>query len=361
MSGEAFDSCRGPCAKGPVRDRRLAQPPLQRHGARDSITGVWSSICVHRFPSADCSTKTVSQKNRPTGLRVSRRTVRPEPIHPGPCQNFSSMKRIRINHTTEYNYNQPVTFGPHRALMRPREGHDVHIESGRLDIEPKATVRWLRDLDANSVAIITFSEPAATLRVCSEVHVDLFDDKLTDCQIDPSARAFPFHYSANEQLGLVPYRLPSYPHDGTALQRWLRDLYHPGQLIDTFDLLNHLNTHIFESLKYTRRRRSRRPTALRDDLFGQRILPRLCRPHDGGRPPLGVRGAIRHRLCADGRGSARRHARVDGNLHSWSGLAGIRSHEQQARRRRAYLCRRGSLRRRRLAALWFLGWTGGRL
>ena len=163
------------------------------------------------------------------------------------------MKRIRINHTTEYYYNQPVTFGPHRALMRPREGHDVHIESGRLDIEPKATVRWLRDLDANSVAIITFAEPAATLRVCSEVHVDLFEDKLTDCQIDPSARAFPFHYSANEQLGLVPYRLPSYPHDGTALQRWLRDLYHPGQLIDTFDLLNNLNTHIFESLKYTQR------------------------------------------------------------------------------------------------------------
>ena len=163
------------------------------------------------------------------------------------------MKRIRINHTTEYHYNQPVTFGPHRALMRPREGHDVHIESGRLDIEPKATVRWLRDLDANSVAIIAFSEPAATLRVCSEVDVDLFDDKLTDCQIDPIARAFPFHYSANEQLGLVPYRLPSYPHDGTTLKRWLRDLYQPGQLIDTFDLLHKLNSHIFESLKYTRR------------------------------------------------------------------------------------------------------------
>ena len=153
------------------------------------------------------------------------------------------MKRIRISHTTEYHYNQPVTFGPHRALMRPREGHDVHIESGRLEIEPKATVRWLRDLDANSVAVITFSEPAATLRVCSEVDVDLFDDKLTDCQIDPSARAFPFHYSANEQLGLVPYRLPSYPHDGPALQRWLRDLYQPGQLIDTFDLLQTEHAH----------------------------------------------------------------------------------------------------------------------
>jgi hypothetical protein len=48
-----------------------------------------------------------------------------------------------------------------------------------------------------------------------------------------------FHYSANEQLGLS-LTVSSYPHDGTALQRWLRDLYHPGQPIDTFDLLNNL-------------------------------------------------------------------------------------------------------------------------
>jgi hypothetical protein len=28
------------------------------------------------------------------------------------------MKRIRIIHKTEYFYNQPGTFGPHRAMMR---------------------------------------------------------------------------------------------------------------------------------------------------------------------------------------------------------------------------------------------------
>jgi len=30
------------------------------------------------------------------------------------------MKRMRIIHKTEYFYNQPVRFGPHRAMMRPR-------------------------------------------------------------------------------------------------------------------------------------------------------------------------------------------------------------------------------------------------
>ena len=37
------------------------------------------------------------------------------------------MKRMRIIHKTEYSYKQPVRFGPHRAMMRPREGHDAHI------------------------------------------------------------------------------------------------------------------------------------------------------------------------------------------------------------------------------------------
>ena len=55
---------------------------------------------------------------------------------------------------------------------------------------------------------------------------------------------------ADEQVELVPYRIPSYPHDGLALKNWLQDLYRPGQLIDTFDLLNRLNTRIHEAFRY---------------------------------------------------------------------------------------------------------------
>ncbi len=163
------------------------------------------------------------------------------------------MKRIRILHNTEYHYHVPVTFGTHRALMRPREGHELHIDRGRLEIEPKGTVRWLRDLDSNSVAIITFAEPGKKLRVFSEVSVDLYRDDATPCSIDPNAQSFPFHYAANEHLGLIPYRLPCYPQDGPVLKGWLRDLHRPGQLIGTYDLLNKLNSRIFESFKYSAR------------------------------------------------------------------------------------------------------------
>jgi transglutaminase-like putative cysteine protease len=163
------------------------------------------------------------------------------------------MKRIRIIHQTEYHYRAPVKFGPHRALLRPREGHDVHIESALLEIEPKADVRWLRDIYGNSVAVLTFAEPGQKLRVFSELNVDHYDDNPIDFLIEPSASSYPFQYASNEQLELVLYRLPSYPYDGPVLRDWLLELYSPGKLIGTFELLNKLNTHIYESFRYAGR------------------------------------------------------------------------------------------------------------
>jgi transglutaminase-like putative cysteine protease len=160
------------------------------------------------------------------------------------------MKRIRIVHRTAYHYTSPVTFGTHRAMLRPREGHDAHIADTRLEIEPRAQVRWRRDIYGNSIAILDFLEPAACLRIASEVDVDLYDDVPFDCLIDSAAQSYPFQYPANEQVELIPYRLPSYPHDGPAVQQWLRQLYQPGQLVDTHELLNRLNTCIFESFRY---------------------------------------------------------------------------------------------------------------
>lgn len=163
------------------------------------------------------------------------------------------MPRLRIIHRTEYHYRSPVTFGPHTAMLRPREGHDVHIAAARLEVEPAADVRWLRDIYGNSLAVLTFKEPAKTLRILSDVTVDLFDDDPLECLIDPSARAFPFQYSAGEQMEIIPYRVPAYPHDARAMLAWLRELHEPGTPIASFDLLRALNTAIFERFRYVRR------------------------------------------------------------------------------------------------------------
>ncbi len=163
------------------------------------------------------------------------------------------MKRLRIVHLTEYHYHEPVTFGPHEAMIRPREGHDLHIHSAKIEIEPEGAVRWLRDIYGNSIVVITLAGPAKKFRLFSEVGVEIYDDDPHECLIDPAARSFPFQYGANEQMEIIPYRVPSYPHDGQAVRRWLAGIYEPGDLINTFELLKKLNTRIFEAFQYAHR------------------------------------------------------------------------------------------------------------
>ena len=50
------------------------------------------------------------------------------------------MKRFKIVHRTYYNYTDTVTLGEQHLLLRPREGHDLRIESFSLNISPDAKV-----------------------------------------------------------------------------------------------------------------------------------------------------------------------------------------------------------------------------
>ena len=81
------------------------------------------------------------------------------------------MSRIRISHTTTYRYEEPVVFGIHRLVIRPREGHYVQVENLSLRIGPAGAVSWHRDIFENSVALASFSEPADALEFSSEAIV----------------------------------------------------------------------------------------------------------------------------------------------------------------------------------------------
>ena len=49
----------------------------------------------------------------------------------------STMPLLTIHHKTEYRYDRPVAFGEHRIMLRPRDGHDLRVLEGHLEIEPK--------------------------------------------------------------------------------------------------------------------------------------------------------------------------------------------------------------------------------
>ena len=83
------------------------------------------------------------------------------------------MPLLTIHHKTEYRYAHPVAFGEHRIMLRPRDGHDLRVLSGRLEIAPEPmSLRWIHDVFGNSVAIATFDERAESLSIVSTATVE---------------------------------------------------------------------------------------------------------------------------------------------------------------------------------------------
>lgn len=161
------------------------------------------------------------------------------------------MRRIRIEHTTQYDYPQSVELLPHTLHLRPREGHDIRIESSRLSITPEFAIRWQRDVYGNSVAVVTFQAPSNQLIITSEVCIEHYEDQPLDFMLEDHAKQFPFNYNPMEQIDLVSYQLAVFPQDFKALRDWLADVYRPGALVETTALLEGINAKIRSQLQYT--------------------------------------------------------------------------------------------------------------
>lgn len=131
------------------------------------------------------------------------------------------MSWLRISHETTYRYAKAVRFGPHRLILRPREGHDVRVEEMRLTIEPQAEVEWSRDLFGNSVATAHFADPAAQLRIRSDVLLDqtLPFPLLSSLRVAPVP--FPVTFSGVESAIASAYRETSYPDDLARVREWV--------------------------------------------------------------------------------------------------------------------------------------------
>src|ERR1700741_3736008 len=106
------------------------------------------------------------------------------------------MTVLNVRHTTIYRYSHPVVLGDHRLMLRPRDSHDLRLIRTNLTFSPAASVRWLHDVFGNSVAIASFPEPSAELRIESNLQLETYAVKRPAFQITPEAVSYPFIYSA---------------------------------------------------------------------------------------------------------------------------------------------------------------------
>ena len=160
------------------------------------------------------------------------------------------MKRIQIEHITRYQYQQPVELLAHKLHVRPREGHDLRIESSSLKISPAYEIQWQRDVFGNSVAIVDFAEAASELVIASKVVVEHYAEGVSPLEPAEQARHYPFHYDPVEQIDLMPYQISVFAQDYASVGDWMSDVWHPGELVETVSLLERINRKIVDSFSY---------------------------------------------------------------------------------------------------------------
>jgi len=163
------------------------------------------------------------------------------------------MNRLRIVHSTTYRYSEPVAFGLHRLVLRPREGHDIQIESHDLRITPEASVSWHRDLFGNSVALAQFSGQSLTLEIANNVVVVRREDVASMGLLAMSPMVYPLRYSELETAMVNAYRMPVYGEESRELTHWAATTFHPHDGADAAHLVREIMLWIYQSIQYRRR------------------------------------------------------------------------------------------------------------
>jgi len=163
------------------------------------------------------------------------------------------MTVLNVRHLTRYSYAEPVQFGPHRLMMRPRDSHDLRLLDTALTIAPAASVRWLHDVFGNSVAVAEFTGPSSELLVESSFRAEHFPLPAEELTLEDHARRYPFSYDAREipDIGRTVER--HYPDPNATVSGWAKQFLEGEDGTDTFAMLTHMCKGIQETLKYAMR------------------------------------------------------------------------------------------------------------
>lgn len=161
--------------------------------------------------------------------------------------------RYDIVHTTSYRYREPVRFGEHRVMFRPRDGHDLRVLATDLQVSPEASVRLIQDPHSNSIAIVQPLAEAAELRITCSFTIEHAHTHNLELPLDPAAERFPFAYSVEDRFDLEHYLRPHHDDPKGELTAWARQFIRTDGPTGTRELLVAMNQNIRERFAYAAR------------------------------------------------------------------------------------------------------------
>ena len=153
-----------------------------------------------------------------------------------------------IRHVTTYHYRQPVAFGEHRMMLRPRDDDDQIVLDTELDIAPAPSqVAWSRDALGNHVATAQFDDRASELRFESTIRLDHAAMNFSAHDIADHARVYP--YARDEDH--PPVVAPVAAH--RSVVDWAESFLRADGSADTYDLLVGMTQTIKTAFKHAAR------------------------------------------------------------------------------------------------------------
>jgi transglutaminase-like putative cysteine protease len=164
------------------------------------------------------------------------------------------MPILTVRHVTTYHYKQPVAFGEHRMMLRPRDDEDQKVLESELRITPEPSqLTWTRDSFGNHVATARFGHRASELSFDSTIHLDHAPENFHATDIDDFARTFPFAYAyaAEDKSDLARFSTSLSPQP--KVDRWVTRFLRQDGTADTHELLVDLTLGINRNFKHVSR------------------------------------------------------------------------------------------------------------
>jgi len=159
---------------------------------------------------------------------------------------------LRIRHRTTYSYRRPVSLGPHRLMLRPRESRDLRLISSEIYVTPAGVLTWAQDVFGNAVATVSFSAMTDVLAIDAATELELHASAWPVFDIAASAIVYPFRYSDDEWTDLGATTVQQYADPDGRLRRWAR-AFVGGDRTDTLALLKDLSAGVSRWINYQSR------------------------------------------------------------------------------------------------------------
>ncbi len=158
-----------------------------------------------------------------------------------------------LEHITTYSYENPVTFGEHRAIFLPSAGYGEQILSYSVETNLACKIRWMMDTLSNNVAAIEFSEPAKELIVTCRLRAKHFGMKaIAEFPLDNRAIEIPVQYTPDEWIDLSVFMRPHAEDADGSVAAWAKSFV-AGDQDDTLVLLQRMMDSIWNTFTYQAR------------------------------------------------------------------------------------------------------------